>query len=176
MTTKTTTRALRLRAFLLPALSHAGPSDYVYVPAVEYGEREIDMKYGTAKLPDDAGRESAGEPGLRLGRDASGGSPRPTSSTTRKPGDATKYDAFEWENKFQLTETGRYPWTWASSSRSRCRGSARPRATSCALGPLFQWETGPVQWNANVLLERVVPRRARARRSRARPKWATSSR
>jgi len=29
----------------------AGPADYVYTPAVEYGEREIDFKYGTATQP-----------------------------------------------------------------------------------------------------------------------------
>ena len=35
---------------LLPAtVALAGPADYVYTPNVEYGEREIDFKIGTAK-------------------------------------------------------------------------------------------------------------------------------
>lgn len=28
----------------------AGPADYVYTPTVEYGEQEIDVKYGAAEI------------------------------------------------------------------------------------------------------------------------------
>ena len=45
-------RLLAAAALGLPAVSQAGPSDYVYAPAVEYGEREIDFKQGTAKAKD----------------------------------------------------------------------------------------------------------------------------
>ena len=34
--------------------AHAGPADYVYTPAVEKGEKEIDFKYGTQ----DSGRHT----------------------------------------------------------------------------------------------------------------------
>ena len=30
----------------------ASPADYVYTPTVEYGEKEIDFKFGTALQPD----------------------------------------------------------------------------------------------------------------------------
>ena len=43
----------------LPAFAQAGPSDYVYAPAVEYGEREIDVKYGTEKMKASEGGERA---------------------------------------------------------------------------------------------------------------------
>ena len=29
----------------------AGPADYVFLPNVEYGEREIDFKFGSARQP-----------------------------------------------------------------------------------------------------------------------------
>ena len=61
--------SLRLRRYAaialgLPAISLAGPSDYVYVPSVEYGEREIDFKYGTWKLKEERVRETAASLGF----------------------------------------------------------------------------------------------------------------
>ena len=35
-------------ALLLPRMAAAGPADYVHTPTVEYGEREIDFKIGSA--------------------------------------------------------------------------------------------------------------------------------
>lgn len=37
---------------ILSSATFAGPADYVYTPTVEYGEREIDFKYGSQKLGD----------------------------------------------------------------------------------------------------------------------------
>jgi hypothetical protein len=34
---------------LAPAAALAGPADYIYSPLVEEGEREIDMKLGSAR-------------------------------------------------------------------------------------------------------------------------------
>ena len=42
--------ALTASLLSLPGVAIAGPADYVYEPAVEYGEREIDFKAGSAKL------------------------------------------------------------------------------------------------------------------------------
>src|SRR3954470_24493611 len=89
----------------LPAL--AGPSDYIYTPNVEYGEREIDFKFGTAKLPGGQ-RDSASSIGFGWGV-------TPYWFTEvyakwhKEPGASNTFDAYEWENKFQLTETGKYP-------------------------------------------------------------------
>ena len=35
-------------AFFCSTLAHAGPDDYVVMPTVEYGEREIELRIGTA--------------------------------------------------------------------------------------------------------------------------------
>jgi hypothetical protein len=147
-------RLLAAVALGLPAVSQAGPSEYVFLPGVEYGEREIDVKYGTSKLADGAGRESAGSLGLGWGA-------APWCFTEaylkyhREPGDRTKYDAFEWENKFQLTETGRYAVDVGLITEFEVPKERRTEGYEFRIGPLFQWETGMVQWNANALLTRI---------------------
>src|SRR5438045_9066182 len=100
-------RLLAALALGLPAISQAGPADYIYLPAVEYGEKEIDFKYGTAKLKEDEGRFSAGSVGFGWGVTPSWFT-EAYIKYEKAPFDRTRYDAFEWENKFQLTETGKY--------------------------------------------------------------------
>jgi hypothetical protein len=53
--------ALVLSCLSAPSISRAGPSDYVILPLVEYGEKEIDFKAGSAKLRDGT-RESLCRP------------------------------------------------------------------------------------------------------------------
>src|SRR5690349_3576443 len=43
--------AIAVLAF--PPRAHADPDDYVHLPAVEYGEREIELRFGTASPTDD---------------------------------------------------------------------------------------------------------------------------
>lgn len=146
-------------AALLPAFACAGPSDYLYLPAVEYGEREIDLKYGTAKLPDAEGRASAASVGLGWGA-----TPRWFTEAYLKvhkePGGRSRYDAFEWENKFQLTEAGQYPVDLGLITEIEVPRERATEGYELKAGPLVQWDTGLVQWNANVLFERVVRGRA----------------
>ena len=103
-------RLLAAVALGLPAFALAGPSDYVRVPAVEYGEREIDIKYGTEKMKDSEGgeRESAGSAGFGYGA-TQWWFTEAYLKWKKEGAAATKYDAFEWENKFQLTEPNKYP-------------------------------------------------------------------
>src|SRR5206468_3982523 len=58
--------AVALASFLQSFPAHAEPADYVYSPTVEYGEREIDFKYGSTKSRDGT-RASAGSVGFGLG-------------------------------------------------------------------------------------------------------------
>src|SRR2546426_141412 len=44
----------------------AAPSDYVFLPSVSYGERELDFKAGSARNPDEP-RQSAGSLGFGYG-------------------------------------------------------------------------------------------------------------
>src|SRR5436190_21133128 len=99
-------RLIAAVALGLPVLAQASAADYVTTPSVEYGEREIDVKYGTEKPANGEGRESAGSVGFGYGV-----TPwwftEAYLNAKKEPSAQTKYDAFEWENKFQLTDMGK---------------------------------------------------------------------
>lgn len=149
-------RLLAAAALGLPAISWAGPSDYVRTPGVEYGEREIDFKYGTEKMKDSAGGERTSVGSLGFGYGVTPWWFTELYAKYKKEGaEKTRYDAWEWENKFQLTETGKY---WADIGLITEIEFPRDRNEGYELmiGPLFQFDTGPVRWNANLGFERVV--------------------
>lgn len=128
----------------------AGPADYVYTPTVEYGERELDIKFGSA---------------------ASDGGTRPQVTSIGFGYGATEYwftevylkqklnsseniTLAEWENKFLLTETGKYPLDIGliTEMEAPISGSA---PWEIKFGPLFQTEFGKFQLNGNILFERA---------------------
>ncbi|MHB1091904.1 hypothetical protein [Thiobacillus sp.] len=129
--------------------AHAGPADYVYTPNVEQGEKEIDFKFGTA---DDSPRASQASLGLGYGAN-DWWFTEVYVKYAKTGGDSVKYDAFEWENKFQLTETGKYPVdvgfiTEVEIPRDHDEG------IELKVGPLFQTEFGKLQLNGNILFEK----------------------
>jgi hypothetical protein len=144
--------SLALATSLTPLPAFAGPADYVYEPAVEYGEREIDFKTGTAKLRDG---ERASATSLGFGY---GVTPRWFTEFYAKwhkePGEASGFDAWEWENKFQLTETGQYPVDIGFILEIE-RPKDRSEGYEVRWGPLFQTDiTDKVQANLNLLIEK----------------------
>lgn len=150
---RTAARAGALAALCLSMLAcarsaQAGPSDYVASPIVEEGEREIDFKSGLAREPD--GRlNKAHSLGLGLGVNAHWFT-EVYAKWHQEPGGPAGFDAWEWENKFQLTETGRYP-----VDVGLLLEIERPldRREGCELrwGPLLQADIGP-QWQGNLNL------------------------
>ncbi|HSU42855.1 MAG TPA: hypothetical protein VLN42_01425 [Casimicrobiaceae bacterium] len=130
-------------------LAHAGPDDYVHVPAVEYGEREIELRFGTASATDEH-RQSAAS--LAFGYGVTPWWFTEVYGKWHRSG-ATSFDAFEWENRFQLTEPGQY-----FADFGLLVEIERPRdhaeGYELRLGPLMQKDVGPVQANVNVLIER----------------------
>ena len=145
---------LLLAASAISSAVWADPADYVKVPSVEYGERELESKYGTSKLPVGEGRISAGTFGLGYGVN-------PFWFTEayvkfqQVPNGRTRFDAMEWENKFLLTETGKYPvdlglFIELEVPRDRNEGY------EFRFGPLLQTDFGRVQVNANLFLKRQV--------------------
>ena len=136
----------------LSQLALAGPADYVHRPTVDYGEREIELKVGRAKL---AGTHAhAAKLGFGMGLKPwwfselyvgfQGGT-----------GESTKYEAVEWENIFQLTETGRHPFE-AGVLIEIERPRDHAEGFELKYGPLLQTEIGRVQLNGNAILERHV--------------------
>jgi hypothetical protein len=128
----------------------AGAADYVYTPMVEPGEKEIDFKYGTAKQPDGT-RSTATSLGfgygatdywfteLYLKRESEGGEGLTLA---------------EWENKFQLTETGKYAVDIGLITEIEAPINSGKEPWEFKIGPLFQTEFGKLQLNGNVLFER----------------------
>lgn len=138
-------------ALLCPLLAIAGPADYVYTPAVTYGEREIDFKMGTSDKKDEA-FEAAASLGMGYGV-----SQRWFTELyvkyKRELNESTKFDAIEWENKFQLTEPGQYPVDVGFLLEIE-RPQDHNEGWEVKWGPLLQTEFGRVQLNANLLFKR----------------------
>lgn len=132
----------------------AGPSDYVASPIVEEGEREIDFKAGSAKLRDGS-RETQNSIGFGWG--ATGAWFTELYAIWHKePGERYSFDAWEWENKFQLTETGKYPLDLGLLLEIE-RPRDRSEGYEIRFGPLLQADvTSKLQANLNLLLEKHV--------------------
>lgn len=143
--------AAALALFARAAL--AGPADYVKSPIVEYGERELELKWGRARSGDGThahqaivGFGSGVTPWwfTEVNAGFEGGTDR-----------STAYEAIEWENVLQFTETGRY-----AVDSGFLFEVERPRdhaeGWEITYGPLAQTEFGRVQLNGNALFQRHV--------------------
>ncbi|MDB5761546.1 MAG: hypothetical protein JWQ21_541 [Herminiimonas sp.] len=129
----------------------SGPADYVYTPNVEYGEREIDFKSGTVKKSQED-RASAASLGFGYGATEYWFTELYVKYK-RENGNATAFDAFEWENKFQLTQPGQYPIDIGFITEIE-RPQDRSEGYEIKFGPLFQTEIGKTQLNLNILFQR----------------------
>jgi hypothetical protein len=128
----------------------AGPADYVYTPTVEYGEREVDFKYGSASQKDGSLRQATS---IGLGYGATEYWFTEVYLKQERSGNQNTSLA-EWENKFQLTETGKYPLDIGLITELEAPLSNNA-PWELKLGPLFQTEFGKLQLNGNVLFERA---------------------
>lgn len=138
-------------ALFAPLTATAGPADYVYTPTVEYGEKEIDFKMGSGRKGTDP-RETAASIGFGYGATQQWFT-EVYIKYKQANGDTTQYDALEWENKFQLTETGKYPIDVGFLFELE-RPKNRAEGWEVKWGPLLQTEIDKIQLNANFLLQR----------------------
>ncbi|MES1982945.1 MAG: hypothetical protein V4443_10780 [Pseudomonadota bacterium] len=129
----------------------AGSADYVYTPTVEAGEREFDVKYGSAKQADGTEEQVISAGGgygvsefwfteVYLKREIAQGISNLTIG--------------EWENKFQLTETGKYAVDVGLLTEFEAPLSDSNEPYEFKFGALLQREYGKVQLNGNLLFER----------------------
>jgi hypothetical protein len=132
------------------ASAAAGPGDYLFTPTVEEGEKEIDFKFGTAKEPDGT-RKTVSMLGFGYGA-TSYWFTELYLKHEREGGD--NLTLAEWENKFQLTETGKYAVDVGLITEIEAPLSGNNEPWEFKIGPLFQTEFGKLQLNANVLFER----------------------
>jgi len=129
----------------------ADPADYVSTPAVEYGERELEFRYGSASGPG-AARTDAGSIALGYGA-TQWWFTEVYAKLERDGGGSAHFDAFEWENKFQLTDPGEYPVDLGVLVELEVPHD-RDEGYELKLGPLLQKDFGLVQVNANAFLKR----------------------
>lgn len=129
--------------------AHAGPADYVWTPTVEQGEKEIDFKFGTS---DSDPRKTQATLGLGYGANAWWFT-EVYVKYAKNGGDRYKYDAVEWENKFQLTETGKYAMDVGLITEIEIPRDS-DEGIEFKIGPLFQTEFGKLQLNGNILFEK----------------------
>lgn len=144
---------LLIGALSCPLVSFAGPADYIYTPVVEEGEKEIDFKLGTAGKGSDSS-EAAASLGFGYGA-TSWWFTELYLKFKREGSEDVRYDAIEWENKFQLTEAGKYPVDVGFLLEIE-RPREHAEGWEIKWGPLFQTEFGKVQLNTNLLFERSV--------------------
>lgn len=148
---RSNSRILILWLGLLNAgIAFAGPADYVYTPTVEYGEKEIDFKYGTARQKDGTLKQVAS---VGFGYGAEEYWFTEFYLKHERAGNQTANLA-EWENKFQLTETGKYAVDLGLITELEAPLSANT-PWEFRFGPLFQTESGKLQLNGNLLFERA---------------------
>jgi len=125
----------------------AGPADYVNVPNVENGEKEIDFKAGTAKL---SNGERAQQSSIGFGYGVNQyWFTEVYYQHEREGSDAVSIA--EWENKFQLTETGKYPVDIGLVVEIEAPLN-KNQAYELTLRPLFQTEFGKIQLNGNPVI------------------------
>ena len=140
-----------LACALFTSSAFAGPSEYIYTPKVTYGEREIDFKFGSRKMSNPDASKAAASIGLGYGVTESWFT-EVYLKYNRATG-TTEFDAIEWENKFQLTETGKYPVDLGFLLEIE-RPQARKEGYEVTFGPLLQTEFGKTQLNGNLLFKR----------------------
>lgn len=138
-----------LSSIFVSSVVLAGPADYVYTPIVELGEHELDFKMGSASY---AGGQHRTDTSLGYGYGATEyWFTEPYFK--RKVQNSSDEMYFEWENKFQLLETGKYPVELGLITEIETPIS-KSGAWEAKIGPLLQTEFGRLQLNANMLFER----------------------
>lgn len=128
----------------------AGPADYVYTPIVEYRESELDFKFGTAEEQDGT-RENVASLGYGYGATEYWFT---EVYFKRETAGNETLNLAEWENKFQLTETGKYPLDLGLIVELEVPLNISG-PTEFKFGPLFQTDFNKVQVNVNLLFERL---------------------
>jgi hypothetical protein len=129
----------------------ASPAAHVRTPVVDYGERELELKWGRAKASDGTREHQAIV--------AIGAGLKPWWFSEIEAGfvggtdKSTAYEAIASENIFQLTETGRHAFE-AGLLFELERPRDHAEGWELEYGPLLETDLGRVQLNANALFKR----------------------
>ncbi len=144
------TAAFAALASLCLSPAFADPAEYVFEPTVTEGEREFDFKFGTASDPG-ADRLSAASAAFGVGVTRYWFTE--VYAKYEREGAVTRFDAVEWENRFQPIEPGQWPVDLGLVIEIE-----KPRLAAegweLNFGPLLELDYGRTQVNTNLLLHR----------------------
>jgi len=143
-------------ALISPQLMYAAqyisePSDYLYSPRVEEGEREIDTKFGMQNPKNSQDNKLSGA-SIGFGYGVNSWWFTEIYGKNSWDGNTSEFDAIEWENKFQLTETGKYPVDLGFLIELE-RPQNRAEGYEAKYGFLLQSEWAKWQFNLNLLIK-----------------------
>lgn len=139
----------------LPALA-INSSEYLFVPTVTQGERELDVHMGAGSAAALTGAEDNFGVGFGMGLTAHWFS-EIAVQYIKKQNAPAGLDALEWENTLQIGEPGQWPvdagmvFNLEQPVQSSLDPNHRSR-TSIRFGPLLQKDYGRVEANFNLLL------------------------
>lgn len=143
--------ALTPTLLLTPRPAAANPAVYVATPAITQGEREVEAVFGAERAHDGS---SATGLALRFGYGVNARwSSELVVKAHRESGADFGFDAWEIENRFALSEPGRYPVDLGLLIEVE-RPQDRSEGYELRYGPLLQSQWGSVQGNLNLLFER----------------------
>jgi len=137
---------------MLCSWAHADANDYVVTPKVDAGEKEIDFKTGI-KRQRDGSSQAAHSLGLGYGVNERWFT-EVYVKYARDPNEGNTLDAWEWENKFQLTDAK--DWAIVGFLLEIEKPQDKAAGTQLTYGPLLQKSWGRLQANFNVLIQKNV--------------------
>jgi hypothetical protein len=137
---------------LAAAAALAGPADKVYLPAVEAGEHEFELRGG---YQDGGEEDDLQQYVVDYGYGVNARWFTELAAEYEKlPGEGGEFEALEWENIFLLTEPGEH---WLDVGLfAEYEYSLEGGPDEIVVGPLLQKEFGRLQANFNPLVEREV--------------------
>jgi hypothetical protein len=142
--------ALILQLAAAPAL--AGPADKVYLPSVEAGEHEFELRggYQDGSVEDDL-QQYVMDYGYGVN---SRWFTELAGEYEKIPGEGGEFEAIEWENIFLLNEPGEH---WLDVGLfAEYEYSLEGGPDEIVVGPLLQKEFGRLQTNFNPFVEREI--------------------
>lgn len=133
-------------------LAWADPNDYVVTPKVDVGEKEVDVKSGVQRNKDGSS-DMAHSLGLGYGLTNYWFS-EVYAKYKREGNGPQAFDAWEWENKFQLTKASDFALIGFLLEIEKPKDATE--GYELTYGPLIQKEWARVQYNFNVLIQRHI--------------------
>jgi hypothetical protein len=129
-------------------------SDYLLLPTVQQGEREIDWRGGIASSGTDTNAQADSALGFGFGVTGHWFT-EVAVRYTKKQGASPTFKDVSWENILQLAEPGEWPVDVGVAFEVE-RSSQSQDQLELTAGPLLQKEIGQFQVNFNVLLTHVI--------------------